>query len=279
MKRIAVAALLGVAEIGCALESGALGAGPGDGSASDDVASAASRLEGMNALSLNALSLNALSLNALSLNALSLSALDPSALASIQSSGPSGELARQFVRYAAGCSLDSSQSFELSWTDALGPHSETVWGSLGLATSWGTGPLSSSEEQWVSACLLARVNWYATTVMISLRGPHHALAQPDLNEATTYDVLEGAFWGNIFAATPTAFSCNVGSNIATSRARKRDCAAGHIEPPNSVQQCGIIDIAGECHTRCDPPEAGESYYPACNVPGGAAGPVITVWLH
>jgi hypothetical protein len=236
-----------------------------------------------NALSLNALSLNALSLNALSLNALSLNGLAPQALASIQDPGPSGALARQAMRYIVSCALDSSGSLSFSWTDSGGIlHQEVYLGLLGLAPAWQSGPIQGPEASWVSACLIARTNWYGVPVQISARGSLQALMHADANELSTYAIREGAFWGDLFTASPVAYACYDDDNVDAARQHLRDCAAGHLDADGQVEGCGIIQIVGGCADLCNDPHAHWGYFGSCATAdddGDSSAEVISIFLH
>jgi hypothetical protein len=216
-----------------------------------------------NALSPNALSPNALSPNALSPNALSPNALSPDALAAIQDSGVAGDLSRQFLRYAVGCALTPLQSFSFEWTDASGVvHHEAYWGILGLVPGWETRSISVEEQRWVSACMAARTNWYGVSVTISSRGGNAALNPVHSREAKQYAVREGAFWGDLFAATPALFACNVPANAVHARSLQRDCAAGHLGSLGETEECGIIAIVGACDDVCGP-TTNAGYHVSC----------------
>jgi hypothetical protein len=236
----------------------------------------------LNALNLNALNLNALNLNALNLNALNLNALDSTALSSIEDPSASGDLARQALRYMVGCALDTTQSFSFTWTDDQGMlRSETYWGTLGLATTWANSPLNPVEQQWVSACLAARVNWYGVSVMISSRGAHSALNKSQTSEITQYPKNEGAFWGNLFGAAPHVYACHYSPNTTYSRLKMRDCAAGHVDPDGSITECGVIEIVGACETYCSGIDPNNYHYKSCaSVPtfDDATTRAITVYL-
>jgi hypothetical protein len=219
-----------------------------------------------NALSMNAISLNAISLNAISLNALNASVLNPGDLAAIQDPGPKGTLARQFVRYAVGCAFTSSQSFSFSWMDGQGTvHNEVYPGQLGVAPSWATGALDTAGQRIVSACVIARVNYYEVPVVISVR----SLIEPlktltGSSELANYPNVEGAFWGNLFACQPYANACYNSATVNNSRAWQRDCAVGHLTGNGSdVVQCGMIKIAGPCSNVCQALNGAGQYYPSC----------------
>ena len=228
----------------------------------------------------NALDVNALNVNALNVNALNVNALSANALAAIQDSGPNGTLARQLLEYTVSCALNDMQTFSFSWIDAIEVlHNEHYQGHLALEPSWSTGPLSASGARWVSACLASRVNYYGEHVIISSRGSISVLSGPGATEQSGYQMLEGAFWGNLYTDPPELYACHYATNDAHSRSKLRDCAAGHIV--NSVpQDCGIIHIVGTCDTACQTINAEGTFYPSCRPDSGAAwtDQVITVFL-
>jgi hypothetical protein len=121
-------------------------------------------------------------------------------------------------------------------------------GSLGLAEYWVDHRLDVKGQRWVTACLLARVNYFGVKVMISLRG-----VAPQLlvgrHEAERYSLEEGAFYGNIFSDPNKPLDWNA--------CRGKDAAAGETgdlklrvctEPdPNDPKRtkCGF-NYAGDC---------------------------------
>ncbi|MFT3767941.1 MAG: hypothetical protein QM820_21025 [Minicystis sp.] len=246
-----------------------------------------SAFETTNALTANALTANALYPSALTAGVLAggplaLDALPPGARAAIQGPDAAANLSRQLLRYVVGCALDSTQSFSFTWTDDTGgQHAETYPGGLGLDPAWATRPLAASERGWVSACLASRVNWYGVSVVISARGAHPELAEPAPGELAAYPMEEGAFWGDLFGDTPSAFTCYRGPNVDHSRARYRTCAAGHLRADGGVDECGILHIVGDCATYCQGLAAGV-YHPSCQseigVAATATDQVVTVFL-
>jgi hypothetical protein len=233
-----------------------------------------------NALVPNALVPNALVPNALVPNALSPSTIVPSALEAIQDPTETGDLSRALLKYTVSCALSPSQSFSFTWTDSQGlVHKETYPGIVGLASSWAMKPLGEADQEWVSACLASRVNWYGVTVMISSRGSHPALHKSDPSETKAYTMIEGAFWGNVFAAKPRAYACFYGPNRPYSRAQRRDCAAGHVEADGTISECGIIEIVGPCEAQCQPFKGQGQYYPSCTGPmATTSSAVLTTFL-
>jgi hypothetical protein len=90
-------------------------------------------------------------------------------------------------------------------------------GSLGLAEHWIDRKLDTKGQRWVTACLLARVNHFRVTESISLGGVAPQLSVTP-EEAATYTLQEGAFYGNIFADADAPLDWNA--------CRGKDKAAG-----------------------------------------------------
>ncbi|WP_437896771.1 hypothetical protein [Sorangium sp. So ce124] len=217
-----------------------------------------------NALNPNALNPNALNPNALNPNALNPNALSPAALTAIQDPGAAGDLSRQLLNYTVGCAFLPSQSFSFSWTDRSGTViNEEYRGIIGLAPDWSTKPLGVPEQQWISACLASRTNWYGVSVTISSRGTPSAIDKTGTLELTTYPRLEGAFWGNLFAPSPYLNACYDEANRSHSRSLMRDCAAGHLTSSGAIQQCGMLSIRGPCSPYCQQLNTNGMYYPSC----------------
>jgi hypothetical protein len=218
-----------------------------------------------NAINPNAINPNALAPSALGASALSLSSLGAGSLAAIGDPGLAGDMSRQFLKYAVSCAFKPTQSFAFSWTDAEGVvRNEVYRGSLGFAPGWESEPLDVTGQEWVTACLAARANWYATSVLISMRS---LMASTRASEAErdAYPHEEGAFWGNLFAATPFVRACYRTGNVTRSRAWYRDCATGHIDNPSSVLECGPIHIVGACDTYCGATQSIDGRHPYCVV--------------
>ena len=244
------------------------------------VGTAPSALEDDNALNVNALNVNALNVNALNVNALNVNALDvtalgPDALSAIQDPGPDGDRSRQLLAYTVSCALDGTQSFAFSWTDDLGvPHDEAYPGNLGLAPTWAIAPLSTSDGGWISACLISRVNWYGVHVTLSSRARDAVLRWPGADEKAAFTYQEGAFWGDLFQASPSAYACHFAPDDDHSRAAMRVCAAGWLDDAGDVEPCGIIQLVGPCRAVCSGWNDGGLYWLRC----GGSSAVITTYL-
>jgi hypothetical protein len=216
-----------------------------------------------NKLSSNSLALNSLALNGIALNGIALNSMDPQSLAAIQDPGSQGALARAFLKYAIGCAFDTSQSFSFTWTDTTEVvHQETYRGELGIVPEWATEPLDYFGQRMVSACVVARVNYYETPVLISMRSAVPPLHIPTAEEVAQFPNIEGAFWGNLWGSAPAIYACYKTATVANSRALSRDCAAGHLNGDGTTAECGMIDIVGPCEKFCTM-QNGDSYYHGC----------------
>ncbi len=275
MKRTAVACLLSsIFAMGCAI-------GAPEFEGSEDIGKAEDAVVAGNAIIPNAIIPNAIIPNAIIPNAIIPNALDYTSLSqasknSLSDSGPAGELSRMFLRYAVSCAFTSSQSFSFSWIDSNEVvHNENYVGAIGLAPQWYTGPLGSIEQEWVSACLAARTNYYGVSVLISMRGPNAALATTVAEEAQ-FSKLEGAFWGNIFQDPPTLSACHLEANIDSSINSQRICATG-LSDGSTITSCGIINIVGECNmdSLCTGRDRDSDPFTQC----GGSGHVITAFLQ
>jgi hypothetical protein len=180
--------------------------------------------------------------------------------------------ARETLSYAVNCALSSSQSI----TFTVDGTSYTYAGALGLASSWTSAALSSDDAGWVSACVLSRVNLTGTAVSISDRGSNAALASTS-SEVASWDLEEGAFWGNTFVdlGAIAGLACE-GTDQAADDSRgdlpARQCA--RPDGASSTTACGFT-YAGACATAC----SAASPYAGCAAPGGApSANVITTFV-
>lgn len=218
----------------------------------ESVGDATEALLNPNALDPSAQNPSALKPSMLAAGALSLGALSPAALAAIQMPGIDGDRSRQLLRYTVSCALAPTDSFSFTWTDADDlVHQESYPGLLGLAVNWRDRAPSSSDQKWVSACLSARVNWHGVSVTISSRASHPVLNNTGAPEIASFDMEEGAFWGDLFVDSPRLYACNYGPNKDYARSQLRDCAAGHLNEQVQEESCGMIRIVGDCRDRCD----------------------------
>ena len=229
-------------------------------------------------LAANGLSASALSAHLSTVNQLASAALAPSNSA-VQTLLATTD-GQTVLTYIVQCALPASAS--VTYTSAL-----TITGQLGLAPDWGTTTPTASERRWVSACVLARTNYYGVTVALSLRGSNPALAA-SLTEPLTYLLTEAAFWGDLFApGAPTQYSCDAlvkSTGLSLSTMSLRDCAVPAAGSTTTtmcgftfIGKCGALDVSLEpaCKSLLAP-------YSSCHTSQSASSPtvaeVITVYL-
>jgi hypothetical protein len=171
---------------------------------------------------------------------------------------------RDLLTYLLGCALKSGSSITAQQT-AFPYQTYTFYGAIGLGTDWQTRSLTTAERHWVSACVLARANYFGTSINISLQGSHPGLAI-DLDQ--DYHVDEGAFWGDILSGTLSEHSC-MGVDQAHDNTQSdlpyRKCAAG------GSQWCNFT-FHNNCNTYCS-----TSTFPYAGC--GGAQEVISVKLY
>jgi hypothetical protein len=158
--------------------------------------------------------------------------LTNSAIASLATSANG----RAYLQYVVSCALDTSQS--------VSSGGYTFTGIYGMQPGWTTSALTLSQRRWISACVLARVNYLATNVTISMRGSHSALATIP-TELTSYDKQEGAFYGDIFSGSTVRRACE-GVNAPMSGPRRCTTRPDLDEP---VTYCNFV-YDGLCGTNC-----------------------------
>jgi hypothetical protein len=160
---------------------------------------------------------------------------------------------RELLTYLVACAIPTGVTLE---TNISGVHYEFS-GEIGLAPRWIDHALRESDQHWVSACLLSRVNRFGISVPISIRGPHASLTVTH-DEAQDYTREEGAFYGNIFTPVDEPiiwFACR-GRQEATSESGDldlRDCAERDPADPSHTL-CGF-DYVGDCADFAPPKNA------------------------
>jgi hypothetical protein len=176
-------------------------------------------------------------------------------------SGVAGEAARdnllELLNYTVSCALNYNQSVTLplsSNSSSSDSENETAAvvldGGLGLAPNWAERKITAAEQEAVSACLAARVNFFGAHLLISVRGA--GLAPPEADEVEQYTLQEGAFWGNILSADGEGelFACSNRTNLLNSYASLRFCSTGFPVPDGSTISCGEMRHVGSCESWC-----------------------------
>jgi hypothetical protein len=191
----------------------------------------------LNSLMLNSLMLNLLTLNSLTLNLLTLNALhDPAA--------------RDVFKYIVSCALPADESINLK----IQGVSYAFPGELGLAPEWGAngGHCDEACQQWVSGCVISRLDYLGQPTLISIRGENPGL-KASASEQSTYTNREATYYGNIFTPKMQIHAC---------------LSPGKTQDPRvcgpSIATCGV-DVVGSCDQVCGKPRADGSF-PNCAAP-------------
>lgn len=156
---------------------------------------------------------------------------------------------RQFLRYAVSCALPPGRAVRVP-AASLNLSDDVFEGAMGLAPDWATRGLMPHEERLVSACLLARTNYFGVPVQLSLRRPNAAPGSSldaDAAERSRYSRMEARFFGNLFQPRQTAYFCR--GDEFPDRARwlrslRRICAL-EGDAASGVNACGFVDV-GPC---------------------------------
>ncbi len=120
---------------------------------------------------------------------------------------------------------------------------------MGLAPAWLQRGLNLAEQHWVSACMLARTNYFGKHIEISMRAPNTDFdsLQITQNEEEDFIIFEGGFFGNIFLENPVGFVCQ-GDQIDDEILKLRVCTAEartSIPSGEKLSLCNFI-IVGNC---------------------------------
>jgi hypothetical protein len=148
---------------------------------------------------------------------------------------------RAQLAYLVRCAL----SEDIALYAQQGTERFTFQGSMGLAPRWLYEAMTPSEERWVSACLLAHVNYFGKHVLVSMRAtppPVPALAVSD-DEQQTFSIFEGGFFGNLFTPEPVAYTCR----------GERTTAQAHepiLQDRICTQETGETTADGKSSTSC-----------------------------
>lgn len=147
----------------------------------------------------------------------------------------------KFLSYAVACALPGGAAATIS----INGTPTDFAGAIGLAPSWQSAACDGECQEWVTACLLAKTNYYGVEVPISLRGPADALTPPPV-EALQFSLEEGAFFGNLFLDSPDLEVCmgqmfdsaGIGDQLAY--LQHRICASEDLStcPIHVIGPCG-----------------------------------------
>lgn len=191
-----------------------------------------------NAFTQNAFTQNAFTQNALTQTALTQSPLTQSSLAqnALTQAALNDPNARELFSYVVSCALPAGS--ELSYAASDG-NTYTFDGSLGLAPEWGqpNGRCNELCQQYVSGCVLSRLDYVGEHVTLSVRGANPALTV-SWPEYTTYTQREATYYGNIFSQQHQYLAC-LPPGVTTD---PRVCGP-------SLDDC-VIKFTGSCDQVC-----------------------------
>jgi hypothetical protein len=191
--------------------------------------------------------------NQQALRALGAGALNNSSGALVSTSllGTAG--GRSVLSYTIRCALPGSASVQAA-------DGSVFYGDLGFAPDWSTRALTTSEQRWMTACLLQHLNGLGQHVTMLLQGSHSALDPNPGEDYSDYAIGDITTFGNVFEQNLLGYkawacvdpildlSCGVGLSTIT---LERLCG---LSPT-----CGI-NILGPCALYCSYSASGD---PSC----------------
>src|SRR5262249_37072515 len=149
---------------------------------------------------------------------------------------------RNVLSYIVSCALPADQSIDIAIDGA--PYS--FQGELGLAPEWGEagGSCGKNCQEWVSACVLARLDFLGQKHVSSVRGENKGL-EACVDERETYTQREATYYGNLFVTPQRRYAC---------------LSPGQTEIPRvcgpTIEGCAV-QVLGSCEDLCQharPPE-------------------------
>lgn len=173
----------------------------------------------------------------------------------VNSSLLESEYGRNTLSYLIECALPSGALAEAEFEAVT----YSFDGAIGLAPNWESAPITSAEQEAVSACMFARVNAFGVPVQISMRTKSPSLEAVEklmasVDEMASHTVFEGRFWGNIFLAEPVAYTCQGEASVYQTdylRENNRICTLPLPEKDplgRSISACGFV-VTGICDDR------------------------------
>lgn len=203
----------------------------------------------VNGITINGITINGLATNGITLNGITLNGLTDSVMMGnsrlIDALREPG--ARELFTFIVSCALPEGKEVKLK----IDGKKYVFKGEIGVAPEWGRdrGSCGESCQEWVSACLLSRVNYLGDHVPISIRGEGQGLSSTK-RERNEFRHREAAYYGNIFLKKPRRYACLAPGQ----RSIPRVCGQGG-------RNC-VVDIVGRCDEVCDPARSDGSF-PNC----------------
>jgi hypothetical protein len=160
----------------------------------------------------------------------------------------------QSLRYLILCALPQGTSVTNPVNNA------TFHGHFGIAPEWRTGPLSATNKEWITSCLLQHLNGYNTSTALLLEANRSGFLIGTV--PLGYSWFDSITWGNLFISTTPLDPAGWTWNSAPAF-RPQVCYFGDLQQEcNSAEEaietklcsadynsCGV-DIVGRCETEC-----------------------------
>lgn len=209
-----------------------------------------------NGMSANGMSANGMSANGMSANGLTAAALGAPAFGAWFNEAPATRAV--FMKYLVRCAVPSGKP--IVWRN---PATRTtyVWlGDLGLAPGWTSGkPITTAEEEVLTACLAAHVNAYGLALPIAVEGADANGARTPVApfELKLFPIREACFFGNLFTGEGVFAGidhADWGTGVSTLRGCVFDYAA-----IGTARDCAPIQVVGVCDQLCQPDATGLGY--------------------
>ena len=213
-------------------------------------------------------------LQKLSMNALSTTTLMDTASYDALFATPNDRL---FFQYMVECALPEGAKLKYSGANGM----LEFHGALGLAPEWAMSSCGQPCQEWVTACMFARTNYYGIPVQFSMRGANPAIMVGD-DEKKFATVEEGAFFGNMFLDPQVGFACRgSGDDPITTVVRRCTFADPGMGATGAPPNCWFFQMGTPCASICDGRDPNGGYL-RCNTPNDA-GPQwtrpITIYLR
>jgi hypothetical protein len=170
----------------------------------------------------------------------------------------------KLLQDVAECALAPSQS-------VTNQYDGTVYhGIYGLGQEWMTGALSGSSRQWVTGCLLQRLNFHGIVVPTLQVGNDAAVPgyKDNAVQDQTYSYRESTAWGDLFSSTNTsgsglpAFFAYVCSDDSLARGCGNDLGSAWIHArvcDSAGSPCGL-NFMGMCRSAGSGCTGGSPYW-------------------
>lgn len=118
-------------------------------------------------------------------------------------------------------------------------------GRHGLAPAWETRALTGNEQEFVSACIMARTNYYGADVAILMQGSDPVAYDEELRQVYTY--AESTVWGNVFAQPRSLHICHNPANGFCLDAGFRVCDEASANSCGFENHGNCMDLACGTH--------------------------------